>query len=80
MKKKISELEARQISWVSGEEHSAKVNTLNEEITTLTKRLTISEQQLERLKEEKKKLLLDIELLNKEVVTYKSREKAALKQ
>jgi hypothetical protein len=40
----------------------------------------MSEQQLERLKEEKKKLLLDIETMSKEVVVFKSREKAALKQ
>lgn len=73
LRKRVGELEARQLSWVSGEEHSTKIKALNEEITTLTKRLAISEQQLERLKEEKKKLLVDIDTLSKEVVIFKSR-------
>ena len=42
LRKKVAELDARQLSWVSADEHSNKMRALNEEITTLTKRLTIS--------------------------------------
>jgi hypothetical protein len=42
LRKKVAELDARQLSWVSADEHSNKMRALNEEITTLTKRLAIS--------------------------------------
>jgi hypothetical protein len=42
LKKKVGELESRQLSWVPGEEHSNKVRALSEEITTLTKRQAMS--------------------------------------
>jgi chromosome segregation ATPase len=80
LKKKVAEMEARQLSWVSADEHSSKTRALNEEITTLTKRLAISEQQLDRLREEKKKLIADIDSVSKELNMAKAREKAVQKQ
>lgn len=76
----MNELETKLLSSVPAEEHANKIQAVTEELATLTKRLAVSEQQLERLRDEKKKLLSDNDALTKELNQMKVREKAAQKQ